>query len=418
MKRRLISFLLLVLGLVTATAKPDKLTEVLVAPESGLWVSAVDSDVRFVITVLNSNVPADGAVDYEISPDLMPPVAKGRLTLTDGKAVTPPVKLSEPGFVRCKAVYGSYSGLGTIGISPENISPVTACPDDFDDFWAKTLEEARATALQPVLEHIAEASSPDVDVYRASWNSGKNRYYGMLAIPRGGESYPAVVQYPGAGVYKINANADLARRGVITLAFNPHGIAPDMEDNIYSDLGRTALRDYPSANAGDRDRYYYRQMVAGAVRAVDFLQQLPQCNGRIATYGGSQGGYLSVAVSALHPGVGFTEARYPALSDMAGYTRGRAGGWPHLLRGKTADSPEARALAYYDTVNFARRLTAPVAMAFGFNDLTCAPTTTYGVYNAITAPKTLTVAPLMGHACTSEQLESQNAATVAFLTQP
>lgn len=53
--------------------------------------------------------------------------------------------------------------------------------------------------------------------------------------------------------------------------------------------------------------------------------------------------------------------------------------------------------AYYDTVNFARRVKAPGFYLWGYNDRTCPPTSMYAAYNVITAPKQLVLALEMGH---------------------
>lgn len=403
-----------------ATAKADKLIEVAVSPAGGSWTVETGDKIKFDIFVTESNIPAEGSVEYELSEDLMTPFKKGTIKLSGGQATVSAGTMKRPGFLRCKAIYKSeketYTGMGTVGFSPDKITPATSEPADFDEFWSKTLAQARAKELKPLLQHIPELSTPDIDVYRASWNAGTSRFYGMLAIPKGDGPFPAVVQYPGAGVYRVGPNMGFAEKGVISLAFHAHGMMPDLDDKIYTDLGNTALREYPTMNIVDRDRYYYRRMVQGAVRAIDFLEQLPQCNGRIATYGGSQGGFLSAAVAALHPSVSFAEIRFPALSDMAGYTKGRAGGWPHALKNKDMQTPQIiENLSYYDTVNFARRIKAPVAFAFGYNDLTCAPTTTQAVYNTISSPKTLFTAPLMGHATTTEQTADHISAVVDAL---
>jgi cephalosporin-C deacetylase-like acetyl esterase len=60
-------------------------------------------------------------------------------------------------------------------------------------------------------------------------------------------------------------------------------------------------------------------------------------------------------------------------------------------------------MRYYDTANFARFLKAPVFYAYGYNDLTCAPTTTCATYNIITAPKTLSIGQNTGHWLYPEQ---------------
>jgi cephalosporin-C deacetylase-like acetyl esterase len=54
-------------------------------------------------------------------------------------------------------------------------------------------------------------------------------------------------------------------------------------------------------------------------------------------------------------------------------------------------------LAYYDVVNFARRIQCPVYMTWGYNDNVCPPTTSYIVWNLITAPKEPLITPINEH---------------------
>ena len=44
-------------------------------------------------------------------------------------------------------------------------------------------------------------------------------------------------------------------------------------------------------------------------------------------------------------------------------------------------------MAYYDVVNFARRITCPVYLTWGYNDNTCPPTTSYAVWNVLQCEK-------------------------------
>ena len=164
------------------------------------------------------------------------------------------------------------------------------------------------------------------------------------------------------------------------------------------------LASYHTYNTDNRYAYYYRRVYLGCVKGVDFLLSLPQCNGNIGTLGGSQGGALSTVVSALDPRVKATAIYFPALCDHEGYINRQAGGWPHFFKNEANRSKaKIEAMRYYDTANFARFLKAPVFYAYGYNDLTCAPTTTCATYNIITAPKTLSIGQNTGHWLYPEQ---------------
>ena len=61
---------------------------------------------------------------------------------------------------------------------------------------------------------------------------------------------------------------------------------------------------------------------------------------------------------------------------------------------------------YYDVVNFARLLKVPGYYSWGFNDVTCPPTSIYAAYNVIRAPKRLFLAQDTGHWTYPEQAEN------------
>ena len=89
----------------------------------------------------------------------------------------------------------------------------------------------------------------------------------------------------------------------------------------------------------------------------------------------------------------------PALSDMAGYKAGRAGGYPHFFRNSVdMDTPEKiKTMAYYDVVNFAKLIKVDTYMTWGFNDDVCPPTTSYIVYNVLNCPKEALITPINEH---------------------
>src|SRR5690606_18523349 len=132
----------------------------------------------------------------------------------------------------------------------------------------------------------------------------------------------------------------------------------------------------------------------------------------LAVTGGSQGGALTIVTAALDPRVKYLASFYPVLSDVTGYLQGRAGGWPHIFDKNNVDNittAKLEAIGYYDVVNFARQLKVTGLYSWGFNDVTCPPTSMYAAYNVITAPKELYLALETGHWTFPEQREKFNA---------
>jgi cephalosporin-C deacetylase-like acetyl esterase len=64
-----------------------------------------------------------------------------------------------------------------------------------------------------------------------------------------------------------------------------------------------------------------------------------------------------------------------------------------------------KTIAYYDVVNFARRVRVPGLYTWGYNDETCPPTSTFAAYGVIPGKKSLLLALETGHNQTPEQTE-------------
>src|SRR3989442_12500789 len=118
---------------------------------------------------------------------------------------------------------------------------------------------------------------------------------------------------PGAGVRPYRGLIDLAEKGVITLQVGIHGIPVNLDPVVYDSLARAGLSGYPTFNLDDRDRYYYRRVYPGCVRAADFLARHPKFYGKnLAVTGGSPGGALSIVTAAPAPRGAGPAPRHPA----------------------------------------------------------------------------------------------------------
>jgi len=231
--------------------------------------------------------------------------------------------------------------------------------------------------------------------------------YGILCLPKKAGLHPAVLEVPGAGIRPYYGRVDLAEEGIISFQIGIHGIPVTMEPYIYNDLRYGALNNYWTMNLDDKDKYYYKRVYLGCVRAVDFITSLPEYDGyNLAVTGGSQGGALSIIAAGLDTRIKYLAAFYPALSDLSGYFEGRAGGWPHMFHpGDSSNytSDKMETALYYDVVNFARQVTQKGWYSWGFNDTTCPPTSMYSAYNVVNATKEIHVFQDTGHWTYEEQ---------------
>lgn len=415
------SFSLLLLWLCCGTlvlAQPtQKFVEVVVAPDHPDWTYRLGEPVKFTISVLqNGNFLKNAKIRYEIGPEKLEASRKESGVLTNGTTTVEGGTLNTAGFLRCKAIAEvdgkEYTELATAGFAPQDIKPTVENPSDFDAFWAKAKEELAKMPLDARMTLLPERCTEKVNVYQINIQNFRPgaRLYGILCVPKKEGKYPALLRVPGAGVRPYNGDIANAEKGIITLEIGIHGIPVTMEPGVYTDMIGGWLNAYWNYNSDDRDRFYYKRVYLGCLRANDFLTSLPQYDGsNLAVTGGSQGGALSIVTAALDGRVKWLGAFYPALSDLTGYLKGRAGGWPHYFDKTNVavnNKPEKIAtLGYYDVVNFARRLKVPGMYSWGFNDETCPPTSMYAAYNVINAPKELFLALETGHWTYPEQNE-------------
>ena len=395
--------------------------QVLVAPDHPNWTYAPGEKARFIIrAVRDGNTLGNLKLTYSIGLEMMPPTVTQTVILNADGLQVDGGTLNEPGFLRCIATVEeggrSYRGIATAGFAPERIQPAVGDPSDFDAFWASGKEALSKVPIDAERKLLPDLSTSTVNVYEVSFQNvgardgAASRMFGILCEPKAPGKYPAVLGVPGAGVSPSHAMLRQAELGAITLSIGIHGIPPNMDARIYSLLGSGALANYWLNGLESRDRYYYRRVYLGCVRANDYLTSLPNWNGAdLLVTGGSQGGALSIVTAALDPRVKRLAAYYPALSDLPGYVQGRTGGWPHMFKAE-GDGPhrtkeKLESAAYYDVVNFARRIKTPGIYSWGFNDETCPPTTAYAAYNLITAPKQLVLALETGHWQVKEQTD-------------
>ena len=415
MRLFLISCLLFLITTVSVGQPSEKMVKVAVMPDHADWIYRKGEPVKFSISITrNSELLQNVKIRYEIGPEMMTPVTKDSSNLKSGIVVISGGTLNNPGFLRCKVIAdyegNKYEGLATAAFNPDQIKPTAEIPDDFIQFWDKAKHDLASVPLDAKLTLLPERCTELTNVYQANIQNFKtgSRLYGIVCIPKKPGKYPALLKVPGAGVRGYSGDIAMADQGIITFEIGIHGIPVTMDAGVYNDLGRTALDGYMFFNLEDRDKYYYKRVYLGCVRAIDFICSLPEYDGStLAVTGGSQGGALSIVSAGLDERVKYLAAFYPALCDLTGYLSSRAGGWPHMFRDSKIPPAKDKieTSKYYDVVNFARNVKVPGFYSWGFNDVVCPPTSMYSAFNSINAPKELYIAQETGHWTYPEQNE-------------
>jgi len=281
-------------------------------------------------------------------------------------------------------------------------------PDDFGDFWDRTLDEHRRFARNPVIERTATPLTT-LDVYDIAFPGyGGESIRAWLKMPSThAEDLPVVVQYIGYGAGRGRPSEHLfwPSAGFAHLYVDTRGQGGLWAAGATGDSGVTGAQapGFLTRGVEYRDTYYYRRVFTDAVMAVDVARTLPGVDpDRVIVHGGSQGGGIALAAAALAEGVAGVVAYVPFLCDF-----------PRALEIHDSD-PYAEVvrylavhrervdsvmetLAYFDAVNFARRSSAPALFSVALMDPICKPSTVFGAFNAYAGPKSIEVWPHNGH---------------------
>lgn len=278
-------------------------------------------------------------------------------------------------------------------------------PADFDAFWERTLAAARQHPLDPVFEPAGPrlATVETFDVAFAGFGGQRIRAWLLLPRERSGR-LPCIVEtigYGGGRGFPFDwlfwASAGCAHLVMDTRGQGGvwrHGDTPDEDGGAGSSPQQPG---FVTRGVLDPDGYYYRRLIADAVRAVETARSHPAVDPeRIAVAGASQGGGLSLALAGLVPDVALALPDVPFLchwrravtlvdSDPYGEIR-------RFLKAHRHRTEEVFAtLAYFDGVNFAARARADALFSVALMDEICPPSTVFAAYNHWAGEKAIRV---------------------------
>ena len=160
----------------------------------------------------------------------------------------------------------------------------------------------------------------------------------------------------------------------------------DSHDKLPSDPSGGIPTNYNATGNTDREKSYFLDMYLRDSRALDYLATRQDWDGKtVVLTGGSMGGQQSIVLAGLRPDkVTDVLVCVPAGADTNGDLHGRKAGYPYW----PSDNQDAmNAALYFDTVNFASRIKAPVMAGFGFIDTVSPPAGVWTMLNQIPGPK-------------------------------
>lgn len=293
-------------------------------------------------------------------------------------------------------------------------------PADLDEWWAAHLAKTAAAATPVSLTPHEPGLYGPLSVHDVEFSGAHgHRVRGWFLRPPGDEPLPVVVTYIGYGGGRgIPAQHTLLpSAGYAVLVMDSRGQGGVWSVGATGDAGSGTGPEHPGVmtkGITSPDDYYYTRLFLDAARAVDVAAELPGVDpDRIGVTGGSQGGALALAASALRPGrVKVCHSDVPFLCDLHRAVRiGTTTPYTEIsdfLAQHDALVPTVlRTLQYVDCALLARRITAPSLLSVGLMDEICPPSTVYAAYHEISAPKEITVSQFGKHTTPTSHLETQ-----------
>jgi cephalosporin-C deacetylase len=287
------------------------------------------------------------------------------------------------------------------------------CPQDFDTFWEKGLDEMRAT--DPQVELIpAEFKVANAACFHLYFTGvGGARVHAKLLQPViSTHPHPAILLFHGysgdSGDWSDKLN--YISEGFTVAALDCRGQAGLSEDKA-SVSGNTLhghiIRGLKDALNGMPEKLLFRQIFLDTAQLARIVMKMPEIDAnRVGATGASQGGALSVACAALEPRIKRAAPVYPFLSDykrvweidqakdayleLQEYFR-------HSDPTHTLEDNIFEKLGYIDIQFLASRIQAEVLWGIGLMDTVCPPSSQFAVYNKILSPKVMTMYPDFGH---------------------
>jgi cephalosporin-C deacetylase-like acetyl esterase len=277
---------------------------------------------------------------------------------------------------------GRNNGLYAVGaaVSPTKLGLSTPRPSDFDSFWATKLAAQAKIPIHPVLTPV-ETDTPGVEmntyVLDALWSQAQ----GYVAKPAKTGKFPALLLLQYAGVYALNSKSVASRAAEGWLVMDE-----DSHDKLPSYPRGSIPPNYAAIGNTSRETSYFLDMYLRDSRALDYLMTRPDWDGKtIVLMGTSMGGQQSMVLAGLRPEkITAVLVCVPSGADTNADLHGRKAGYPNW----SSNNPQVMNTSlYFDPVNFAPRIHAPVLAAMGFIDTTSPPAGVWTELNQIPVPK-------------------------------
>ncbi|WP_088833658.1 acetylxylan esterase [Paenibacillus tyrfis] len=297
-------------------------------------------------------------------------------------------------------------------------APEPTAPVDLEAFWSRTLADVLDKPVQAQRTR-QETPFPYMDTYDVTYQGfADTPIKGWYLLPKFPvrEKLPCVVLFHGytGGRGYPEQYASWLLMGMAVFAVDIRGQGGETGNRLANTYGMT--RGWITQGILDKETCYYKAIGVDALQAVEWVTAQPEVDpGRIVVAGDSQGGGLSLLVSALSDKPALSIANIPNMCHMdfgiLNSVSSLSEAAEFVSRFPEHLDKVMETLSYFDIMNLAERISIPVLVSVGLKDTVCLPETVFAAYNRIRSTKEIGVHPFTGHATGGYQ----NRRTVEFI---
>lgn len=283
---------------------------------------------------------------------------------------------------------------------------LTTKPKDFDERWSKWLEEVKNVKNHiEIVEEKEEGYGKKISFY---YDSVANTKIFAILYLRLDSDKPTIIYYHGHNSYVEQDFNVWHATNLLDAGFSVCAIDMRFQGTRVKDDNDYRYKEYPSVcyNIDDLETCYSKRLDQDALKIVDIIADkdiFPNIKNRgIMLAGPSQGGGLSMMVASFTPHhikavlsdvpsdcciqnrIVNKEGKYGVIKDF-------------LEEHKELNDTVMKNQDYFDCINMAERIKAPIMFSIGTNDSICPPRYFMLAYAKIKAPKELIPYEGYGH---------------------
>ena len=273
---------------------------------------------------------------------------------------------------------------------------------DFEEFWHSEVESLRRKTLSITRKRLKLPYDNCFTTWEINYNTHDDTVVtAWFSVPNNGKKkHPCVVRYHGGGGKK-EIQFDLIAAGAACFTIDVRSQGGATVDMAHYSIG-DSMGGIMTRGILDKHEFYMKNIYLDAVRAVDVVGTLDEVDSdRIVTFGGSQGGALSIVAAAFSGKVCKCYTIVTSYSCIERRVEDATGVFESthsfLRRYPQYTDAALDTLSYFDVNNIVSRLRVPTSFCIALSDKICLPEYVYSAYVHTNAEKELYMVPFAPH---------------------